>query len=158
MLPLWSFCEQNVCKTKQMVFFFWSSSCKLWFYFFNIFEGNFLHEKKKQNHTNYMYCTNNMKWQQTNLIMEYFIFFFRIYLAILLLKINILSCCSQWNQVSTFTEAWCETKKRFRQKYKRGASSIVGSWWFITFSCSICTCIDKALLHLTTVQHIDTFI
>ncbi|KAF3327607.1 actin-related protein 8 [Carex littledalei] len=34
------------------------------------------------------------------------------------------------SNVSTFTEAWCETKKRFRQKYKRGVSvsSIVGSW------------------------------
>ncbi|KAJ4773263.1 Actin family protein [Rhynchospora pubera] len=32
------------------------------------------------------------------------------------------------SNVSTFTEAWCVTKKRFQKKYKMGASSIVSSW------------------------------
>lgn len=32
------------------------------------------------------------------------------------------------SNVSSFSEAWCMTKKQFRQKFRRGATSFVGTW------------------------------
>ncbi|KAJ3678368.1 hypothetical protein LUZ60_002171 [Juncus effusus] len=32
------------------------------------------------------------------------------------------------SNVSTFTDAWCMSKKEFRQKYKHSASSLLGTW------------------------------